>query len=37
MELVQYNEYLVSTGGTDGFVLVEHHGISKYSTELISQ
>ena len=32
MQLVQYDEYLVSTVATDGLVLL-HQGISSYSDE----
>ena len=32
MKLVQYNEYSVSTGSTDGLVL-EHQGISSHGAK----
>ena len=32
-KLIQYNEYLVSTVGTDALVLIKHQGISSYSAE----
>ena len=33
IQLVQYNEYLVSTVATDGLVHTAHQGINNYSAE----